>query len=162
MNLLKELSARANQLVEFFQGRIWRNRLPIAHHALRVDYLSRQHGARVHRERQDEHGFLTAINVHVRACRLVCQTTCGFLWRFVIQHTPENTRIPRSLNLVGLDVVSAGIIGVNLCPVGVGSTGAANGHDCQGHPDQGFTAKGRRNKGVIESSCQLVHVSTIK
>ena len=158
----KKLSACANQLVKFFQGRIGRNRLPIAHDPLRINDLARQHGAGVHGERKNVYRFLTAFNFHVRACRLVRQTARGFLWRFVIEHAPKTAHVARALHLVGFNVVSTGIVGVNLCPVGVGSTGAANGRDGQGHPDKGLTAKGRRNKGVLESSCQHVHVSTIK
>ena len=114
--------ARANHLVKFFQWRVWRNGLPISHDALRVNDLAFQHGRCVHRERQNVHSFLAAINFHVRACGLVVHTSGSFLRHPVIQKTPKTSDVARFFNPIHIQVVSAGVNGVNLGPIGLGRT----------------------------------------
>ena len=114
--------ARANHLVKFFQWRVWRNGLPIAHDALGVNDLACQHGRCVHRERQNVHSFLAAINFHVCACGLVVHASGGFLGQPVIQNTPKTSDVARFFNPVQIQVVSAGVNGVNLGPIGLGRT----------------------------------------
>ena len=110
--------ARAHHSVKFFQRGVWRNRLPIAHDALRVNDFSCQHGPCVHRKRQDVHGFLTAINFHVRACRLVVHASRGFLRQPVIQNTPKTSDVARFFNRVHVQVVRACFDRVKLGPIG--------------------------------------------
>jgi len=162
MNPLYNLLASANQLVKFFQGCVWRNRLPIAHHALRVHHLACQHWARVHGKRQNVHGFLATFNFHVGARRLIRQTASGFLRRFVIQHAPKTAHVARAFYLVGFDVVGTCIVRVNLGPIGMGTASAYKGRHGHWHKEEGLTQKGRRIEGKLESFCQHVHVSTIK
>ena len=119
MSLKTQLKlARTNRFVKFFQRRIWRNGLPIAHDALRVNDFTCQHGSCVHRKRQNVHGFLAAINFHVRACRLVVHASGGFLGQPVIQNTPKTTDVARFFNGTHIQVVSAGIDGVKFGPIG--------------------------------------------
>ena len=123
MSLKTQLKlARTNRFVKFFQRRIWRNGLPIAHDALRVNDFTCKHGRCVHRERQNMHGFLPAINFHVRACGLVVHTSGGFLRQPVIQNAPKTSDVARFFNPVQIQVVSAGVNGVNLGPIGLGRT----------------------------------------
>ena len=108
-----------DQFVKFFQGCVGRNRLPIAHDALRVNDFAGQHGGTVHRERQDVHRFLAAINFHVRAGGLVGHTSGSFLGQFVIQNAPKASDVARFFNRIHIQVVSAGVVRVHLGPVGV-------------------------------------------
>ena len=110
--------ARANHSVKFFQGCIWRNGLPIAHDALRVNDFTSQHGPSVHGERQNVHRFLAAINFHVRACRLIVHASGCFLRQPVIQNTPKTSDVARFFNRIQIQVVSAGFNGVKLGPIG--------------------------------------------
>jgi len=110
--------ARANHSVKFFQGCIWRNGLPIAHDALRVNDFTSQHGPSVHGEGQNVHRFLAAINFHVRASRLVVHASGGFLRQPVIQNTPKTSDVARFFNRIQIQVVSAGFNGVKLGPIG--------------------------------------------
>ena len=110
--------ARTNHLVKFFQRSVWRNRLPIAHDALRVNDFTCQHGPSVHGERQNVHRFLAAINFHVRACRLVVHTSGGFLRQPVIQNTPKTSDVSRFFNCIQIQVVRACLDGVKLGPIG--------------------------------------------
>ena len=114
--------ACTNRFVQFFQRRVWRNGLPIAHDALRVNDFTFQHGRCVHRERQNVHSFLAAINFHVRACGLVVHASGGFLGQPVIQNTPKTSDVARFFNPVQIEVVSTGVEGVNLGPIGLGRT----------------------------------------
>ena len=114
----KRTLARANHSVKFFQGCIWRNGLPIAHDALRVNDFTSQHGPSVHGEGQNVHRFLAAINFHVRACRLVVHASGGFLRQPVIQNTPKTSDVARFFNRIQIQVVSAGFNGVKLGPIG--------------------------------------------
>ena len=115
-------SARANHPVKFFQRCVWRNRLPIAHDALRVNDFTCQHGPCVHREGQNVHRFLPAINFHVRASRLVVHTSGGFLRQPVIQNTPKTPDVARFFYRIQIQVVSAGFNGVKLGPISLGAT----------------------------------------
>ena len=112
----------ANHFVKFFQWCVWRNGLPIAHDALCVNDFPFEHGRCVHRERQNVHRFLTAINFHVRACGLVVHTSGGFLRHPVIQNTPKTSDVARFFNPVQIQVVSTGVNGINLGPIGLGRT----------------------------------------
>ena len=110
--------ARTNHSVKFFQRGVWRNGLPIAHDALRVNDFTSQHGPSVHGERQNVHRFLAAINFHVRACGLVVHTSGGFLRQPVIQNTPKTSDVARFFNRIQIQVVRAGFNGVKLRPIG--------------------------------------------
>ena len=110
--------ARTNHSVKFFQRGVWRNGLPIAHDALRVNDFTPQHGPSVHGERQNVHRFLAAINFHVRACGLVVHTSGGFLRQPVIQNTPKASDVARFLNCTQIQVVRACVDGVKLGPIG--------------------------------------------
>ena len=110
----------ADELENIYQWRIWRNGLPFAHHALRVDNLASQHGATVHRKLQNVNNLFSAIHFHVRACRHIKSATLGFLWRFVIKHTPKRPHTALLFHGGIVNVNDARIGACYLLPFGLG------------------------------------------
>ena len=102
--------ARTNYFVQFFQRCVWRDGLPIAHHALRVNHFACQHRRAVHRERQNVHRFLTAINFHVGARGLVGHASGGLLGQLVVQNAPKASDVARFFNRVDVQVVCTGVV----------------------------------------------------
>jgi len=102
--------ARTDYFVQFFQRCVWGDGLPIAHHALRVNHLTCQHRRAMHRERQNVHRFLTAINFHVGARGLVGHASGGFLGQPVVQNAPKASDVARFFDCVDIQVVSTGVV----------------------------------------------------
>ena len=111
MTALKRLFA-ANEFVERHQGRIGGNGLPLAHHTLRVDNFTREHGAAVHGKLQDVNHFFAAIHFHVGASRYKKCTSLRFLGRSVIEQAPKRPN--------GAVAFDGAVIDINNARIGCG------------------------------------------
>jgi len=130
MNDLRRLFA-ANEFVQGNQRRVGWNGLPFAHHALRVDNFTRQHGATVHGELQNVNHFFSAIHFHVRACGHKESPSLRLLRRSVIEQAPERSNGASSLDGAVIDINNARIGGGYFLPFSLSSK------RCQQHKQTG-------------------------
>ena len=127
MNQLACLFA-ANKFVQCDQGRVGWNGLPLAHHALRVDNFTREHGATVHGKLQNVHHFFAAIHFHVCASGHKISTALRLLWRSVIEQAPKRTNGAVSFDGAIVDINNARIGGGDSLPFGMCSHGRYQSH----------------------------------
>jgi len=118
MNGLKGLFA-ANEFVKCHQGRVGGNGLPFAHHTLRVDNFTREHGAAVHRKLQNMNHFFAAIHFHVRACGHKESTSLRFLGCSVIEQAPKRSNGAIAFDGAVIDINNAGIGSSYFFPFGL-------------------------------------------
>ena len=118
MNLLARLFT-ANKFEKTDQGCVRGNGLPFAHHTLRVNNFTREHGAAVHGELQDVHHFFAAIHFHVRSRRHKVSASLRLLWRSVIEQAPKRSNGPVSFNGAVVNINNARIGGGDFLPFGM-------------------------------------------
>ena len=127
MNLFAKLFT-AHKFEKGDQGRVRGNGLPFAHHALRVDNFTREHGAAVHGKLQNVHHFFAAIHFHVSSSGHKVSTTLRLLWRSVIEQTPKRSNRTVSFDGAVVDINNAGIGGGDSLPFGMCSHGRYQSH----------------------------------
>ena len=118
MNLLASLFT-ANKFEKIDQGCVRGNGLPFAHHTLRVDNFTREHGAAVHGELQDVYHFFAAIHFHVRSRRHKVSASLRLLWRSVIEQAPERSNGAVSFDGAIVNINNARIGGGDFLPFGM-------------------------------------------
>jgi len=122
MNLIACLFA-ADKFKKRNQGGVRGDGLPLAHHALRIDNFTREHGATVHGKLQNMHQFFSAVHFHVGAGRHKIGAALSLLRRSVIKQAPERTNRAISFDGAVVDINNAGIGGGHLLPFGMRSDG---------------------------------------
>ena len=120
MNLFARLFT-ANKFEKIDQGCVRGNGLPFAHHTLRIDNFTRQHGAAVHGKLQDVHHFFAAIHFHVCSRRYKVSASLRLLWRSVIEQAPERSNGAVSFDGAIVDINNARIGGGYFLPFGARS-----------------------------------------
>ena len=119
----------ANKAIHIDQRRIGGDALPLAHHALRVNDFTRQHGASVHGKLQDVNGFFAAVHFHVRARRDIESTALRFLRRPVIEQAPKRANGAIAFDAAIVNVDGARIGGGDLLPFCASSKWRQQGQD---------------------------------
>ena len=127
MNLFASLFT-AHKFEKTDQGCVGGNGLPFAHHALRVDNFTREHGAAVHGKLQNVHHFFAAIHFHVCASGHKISTALRLLWRSVIEQAPKRTNGAVSFDGAIVDINNARIGGGDSLPFGMCSHGRYQSH----------------------------------
>ena len=135
MNLFAKLFT-AHKFEKTDQRCVGGNGLPFAHHALRVDNFTREHGAAVHGKLQNVHHFFAAIHFHVRACGDVVSASLRLLWRSVIEQAPKRTNGAVSFDGAIVHIDDARIGGGDFLPFGVCDHRRYQGHQ---HPSNSYS-----------------------
>ncbi len=154
----------ANKFEKTDQGCVWGNGLPFAHHALRVDNFTRQHGTAVHGKLQNMDHFFAAIHFHMSASGHKVSTALRLLWRSVIEQAPKRTNGAVSFDGAIVNINNARICGGDSLPFGMCSHGRYQSHQDGGKSYSPLksakesTFCGRMFQSVFKS----VHVSYYK
>ena len=163
MNLFAQLFT-AHKFEKTDQGCVGGNGLPFAHHTLRVDNFTREHGAAVHGKLQNVHHLFAAIHFHVCSSGHKVSTTLRLLWRSVIEQTPKRSNRTVSFDGAVVDINNAGIGGGDSLPFGMCSHRRC---ECQQHSCNSNTplknAKAFALRGdVFQIMCNVIHARYYK
>ena len=163
MNLFAQLFT-AHKFEKSDQGCVRGNGLPFAHHALRVDNFTREHGAAVHGKLQNVHHFFAAIHFHVSSSGHKVSTTLRLLWRSVIEQTPKRSNRTVSFDGAVVDINNAGIGGGDSLPFRVRShwRHQRQQHGCNSKTPLKNAKESAFSGDVFQSVCNVIHARYYK
>ena len=140
------------------------NGLPFAHHALRVDNFTRQHGATVHGKLQDVHHFFAAIHFHVSSRRHKVSASLRLLWRSVIEQAPERSDGAVSFDGAIVDINNARIGGGDSLPFCVRSHWRCERqqHGCNSNTPLKNAKVFALSGDVFQIMCNVIHARYYK
>ena len=163
MNLFAQLFT-AHKFEKSDQGCVRGNGLPFAHHTLRVDNFTREHGAAVHGKLQNVHHLFAAIHFHVCSSGHKVSTTLRLLWRSVIEQAPKRSNRTVSFDGAVVDINNAGIGGGDFLPFRVRShwRHQRQQHGCNSNTPLKNAKESTFSGDVFQSVCNVIHARYYK
>ena len=163
MNLFAQLFT-AHKFEKSDQGCVRGNGLPFAHHTLRVDNFTREHGAAVHGKLQNVHHLFAAIHFHVCSSGHKVSTTLRLLWRSVIEQTPKRSNRTVSFDGAVVNINNAGIGGGDSLPFCVRSQWRhqRQQHGCNSNTPLKNAKESAFSGDVFQCVCKVIHARYYK
>ena len=163
MNLFAQLFT-AHKFEKTDQGCVRGNGLPFAHHTLRVDNFTREHGAAVHGKLQNVHHLFAAIHFHVRACGNVVSAALRLLWRSVIEQAPKRSNGALSFDCAVIDINNSGVGGSHFLPFRLRSQWdhQCHQHGCQSSVPLKSAKEPVFGGQIFPSMCNVIHAHYYK
>ena len=163
MNLFAQLFT-AHKFEKSDQGCVRGNGLPFAHHTLRVDNFTREHGAAVHGKLQNVHHLFAAIHFHVCSSGHKVSTTLRLLWRSVIEQAPKRSNGALSFDCAVIDINNSGVGGSHLLPFRLRSQWdhQCHQHGCKSSVPLKSAEESVFGGKIFPSMCNVIHAHYYK